>query len=73
MSGRSDNRGNPVSYRSQQAIDRLDRAFELLHAYQADPVAPSMRSSPSIRTSRWRMRFVRGCSRLRPTRRSSRN
>jgi len=34
-----DRRGNPVSYNSQQAIDRLDRAFDLLHAYQADPVA----------------------------------
>ena len=34
-----DNRGNPVSYRSQQAIDRLDRVFDLMHAYQADPLA----------------------------------
>ncbi len=39
MPGRSDRRGNPVSYGSQQAIDRLDHAFELLHAYQADPLA----------------------------------
>jgi hypothetical protein len=34
-----DKRGNPVSYGDQQAIDALDRAFELLHAYQADPLA----------------------------------
>ena len=34
----SDNRGNPVSYGSQAAVDRLDDAFALLHAYQADPV-----------------------------------
>ena len=34
-----DKRGNPVSYGSQQAIDRLDRVFDLLHAYQADPLA----------------------------------
>ncbi len=34
-----DQRGNPISYGSQDAIDRLDRAFELLHAYQADPLA----------------------------------
>ena len=34
-----DKRGNPVSYGLQQAIDRLDSAFELLHAYQADPLA----------------------------------
>ncbi len=34
-----DDRGNPVSYRSQQAIDRLDRVFDLMHAYQADPLA----------------------------------
>lgn len=33
-----DKRGNPVSYGSQAAIDRLDHAFDLLHAYQADPV-----------------------------------
>jgi tetratricopeptide (TPR) repeat protein len=35
----SDNRGNPLSYGSQAAIDRLDRAIGLLHAYQADPLA----------------------------------
>jgi hypothetical protein len=35
----SDNRGNPVSYGSQVAVDRLDRAFALLHSFQADPVA----------------------------------
>ena len=34
-----DKRGNQVSYHSQSAIDRLDRAFDLLHAYQADPLA----------------------------------
>ena len=34
-----DKRGNPVSYGSQAAIDKLDRAFDLLHAYQADPLA----------------------------------
>ncbi len=34
-----DKRGNPVSYGSQTAIDRLDRVFDLLHAYQADPLA----------------------------------
>jgi tetratricopeptide (TPR) repeat protein len=34
-----DKRGNPVSYGSQAAIDKLDRVFELLHAYQADPLA----------------------------------
>jgi tetratricopeptide (TPR) repeat protein len=34
-----DKRGNPISYGSQQAIDALDQAFDLLHAYQADPLA----------------------------------
>ena len=34
-----DKRGNPVSYGQQQAIDALDQAFDLLHAYQADPLA----------------------------------
>ena len=34
-----DKRGNPVSYGSQEAIDRLDRVFDLMHAYQADPLA----------------------------------
>ena len=34
-----DKRGNPVSYPSQEAIDRLDRVFDLMHAYQADPLA----------------------------------
>ncbi len=34
-----DRRGNPVSYRRQQAIDALDHACDLLHAYQADPLA----------------------------------
>jgi len=33
-----DKRGNPVSYASQAAIERLDRAFDLLSAYQADPI-----------------------------------
>lgn len=34
-----DRRGNPVSYGSQEAIDRLDRVFDMMHAYQADPLA----------------------------------
>ena len=34
-----DKRGNPVSYGRRQAIDALDVAFDLLHAYQADPLA----------------------------------
>lgn len=34
-----DKRGNPVSYGSQEAIDALDSACDLLHAYQADPLA----------------------------------
>jgi tetratricopeptide (TPR) repeat protein len=34
-----DKRGNPISYPAQQAIDALDHAFDLLHAYQADPLA----------------------------------
>ena len=34
-----DQRGNLVSYASQDAIDRLDRVFDLMHAYQADPLA----------------------------------
>ena len=34
-----DRRGNPVSYGSKQAVDALDQACELLHAYQADPLA----------------------------------
>ena len=38
-----DRRGNPVSYGRQPAIDALDRAFDLLHAYQADPVAEADR------------------------------
>lgn len=36
---RFDKRGNPVSYRSREAIDCLDRVFEMMHAYQADPLA----------------------------------
>ena len=34
-----DKRGNPASYRSQAAIDQLDLVFDLMHAYQADPLA----------------------------------
>ncbi|MEP7300009.1 MAG: tetratricopeptide repeat protein [Caldimonas sp.] len=34
-----DKRGNPHSYGGQQAIDALDQACDLLHAYQADPLA----------------------------------
>ncbi|MEO8752733.1 MAG: tetratricopeptide repeat protein [Casimicrobiaceae bacterium] len=34
-----DQRGNPISYAGRQAIDALDHAFDLLHAYQADPLA----------------------------------
>ena len=34
-----DKRGNPISYGGQQAIDALDHVFDLLHAYQADPLA----------------------------------
>ena len=34
-----DKRGNPVSYGSQEAIERLDRVFDMMHAYQADPLA----------------------------------
>lgn len=34
-----DKRGNPVSYGSQVAIERLDHVFDLMHAYQADPLA----------------------------------
>jgi hypothetical protein len=34
-----DKRGNPVSCGSRQAIDALDHACELLHAYQAAPLA----------------------------------
>jgi tetratricopeptide (TPR) repeat protein len=34
-----DKRGNPVSFAGQQAIDALDQAVDLLHAYQADPLA----------------------------------
>jgi len=36
---KSDKRGNPVSYGSQEAIGRLDRVFDMMHAYQADPIA----------------------------------
>jgi hypothetical protein len=36
---RTDKRGNPVSYGSRDAIERLDRVFDMLHAYQADPLA----------------------------------
>jgi len=34
-----DERGNPVSHGSQQAIAALDRVFGMMHAYQADPIA----------------------------------
>src|SRR4249920_136680 len=34
-----DQRGNPVSYGLQEAVDALDRACDLLHVYQADPLA----------------------------------
>ena len=37
--GYFDGRGNPVSYGSQPAIDALDHVFNMLHAYQADPLA----------------------------------
>ena len=36
---KSDKRGNPISQGGQPAIDALDQACELLHAYQADPLA----------------------------------
>ena len=36
---RVDKRGNPVSYGDQRSIDALDQAIDLLHAYQADPLA----------------------------------
>ena len=36
---RSDKRGNPVSYGVQEAVDSLDRVCDMLHAYQADPLA----------------------------------
>ena len=36
---KTDQRGNPVSYGSQPAIGALDHACDLLHAYQADPLA----------------------------------
>lgn len=36
---KTDKRGNPVSYGSQEAIERLDRVFDMMHAYQADPLA----------------------------------
>lgn len=36
---RTDKRGNPVSHGSQEAIERLDRVFDMMHAYQADPLA----------------------------------
>lgn len=39
MMTKRDKRGNPVSYGSQEAIDRLDRVFDMMHAYQADPIA----------------------------------
>jgi tetratricopeptide (TPR) repeat protein len=34
-----DKRGNPISFGGRQAIDALDHALDLLHAYQADPLA----------------------------------
>jgi tetratricopeptide (TPR) repeat protein len=34
-----DKRGNPVSYADRRAIEALDQACDLLHAYQADPLA----------------------------------
>ena len=34
-----DKRGNPVSYGVQAAVDSLDRVCDMLHAYQADPLA----------------------------------
>jgi tetratricopeptide (TPR) repeat protein len=34
-----DQRGNPVSCGSQKAVAALDSTFNLLHAYQADPLA----------------------------------
>ena len=37
--GMFDQRGNPVSYGNQKAIAALDSTFDLLHAYQADPLA----------------------------------
>ncbi|MGH8135593.1 MAG: tetratricopeptide repeat protein [Steroidobacteraceae bacterium] len=36
---KTDKRGNPISYGAQAAIDALDHACNLLHAYQADPLA----------------------------------
>lgn len=40
---RFDQHGNPVSCGDSQAVDALDRACELLHAYQADPLAEADR------------------------------
>ena len=39
MVSKTDKRGHHVSQALQQAIERLDRIFELMHAYQADPLA----------------------------------
>lgn len=36
---KTDQHGIPVSYSSQPAIDALDAALNLMHAYQADPLA----------------------------------
>ncbi|MCY1523979.1 hypothetical protein D9M68_588930 [compost metagenome] len=38
-----DKRGNPISYDSQQAVDALDKVCDMLHAYQADPLAEADR------------------------------
>jgi tetratricopeptide (TPR) repeat protein len=36
---RFDKRGNPTSFGAQAAVDALDRVCDMLHAYQADPLA----------------------------------
>lgn len=35
----TDQRGNPVSYASRDAIEQLDRVCDMMHGYQADPIA----------------------------------
>lgn len=39
MMMKTDQRGNLISYGSQQAVDAFDHACNLLHACQADPLA----------------------------------
>ncbi len=70
---KADQRGNPVSYGSQDAIERLDRVCNLMHAYQAAPLTEVDTIIAQYPDLYWRMRFVRVLSRRQRTKCSNRS